>query len=330
MVINRRARIAKGVNPYRNNNNSRGDLGFKNHSSNIKEQNLIRKSINKSPFFKNLKAKQEDRVEGGVNLDRLNHPRASMEENRYRISIKRKSSGRISEEPATHREKESIEDYSKVLKKLQKISISKDKAVRNQVHQLDVENEFMKNQGNRVYNRKSQCRRQPSQSKMSENEGGVKDRENILTISPTIGAEELSKHSRGSGSVKRDSRKYSNCDYESMNSLNLSEMDRSVQRSNAKIQMKNLNFLLRPNSALQSSSPNSIIKRKSLNGSEYPLPSLPSYLEDKIQHRPMHHSRSNSKLRGIQNRAYYPKKEGKRKSIGMTFHKNINNEHIYS
>jgi hypothetical protein len=222
--MNRRSKMAaKGLNPYRNVNQSKQELIFKNHSQSIKEPKLIRKSINKNLFIKNSKErklKHRDSLEGGLVMDRLNNPRSSMEENRYRISIKRKNSGRITEEPATHRERESIEDYSKVLKKLQKIGMSKDRAVRNQVHQLDAENEFMKNQGNRVYNRKSQCRRQPSQSKMSENEGNVKDRENILTISPTIGTEELPKNGRGGGSVKRDSRKYSNCDYESINSLN--------------------------------------------------------------------------------------------------------------
>lgn len=84
--------------------------------------------------------------------------------------------------------------------------------------------------------------------------------------------------------------------------------------------MKNLNFLLRPNSVLQSSSsPNSFIAQNiSLNDdSEYPIP---SNIESRLQHRPLNQSRSNSKLRGLQksNRPYSSSKKhpcGRKSSV---------------
>lgn len=118
----------------------------------------------------------------------------------------------------------------------------------------------------------------------------------------------------GNGSSRRASRKYSNKDYESINSLNRSEIDRSRESSNAKIQLKNLNFLLRPNSALKyASSPNSFIaQNQSLIESEYPLIPTEGHIDERLIPRPLKHSRSNSKLRGIQKpaRAY----SGSRKS----------------
>lgn len=143
--MNRRSKIAKNVNPYKN------QLG-------TKEPRILRHSANKNIFVekgKELKLSRRD-----------SQDHSSLDDPKYNAPIKKKNSARLSEEISTHRERQSIEDYSKVLKKLKKISVSKDRAVRNQVHQLDADHEFMKNQGIRGYSRKSQCRRQPSQSKM--------------------------------------------------------------------------------------------------------------------------------------------------------------------
>ena len=159
--------------------------------------------------------------------------------------------------------------------------------------------------GERGYSRKSQCRRQPSQSKMAENDVMHKKENNILTISPTL-LEQPKKTNKGGVSVKRDSMKYSNYDYESITSLNKSEIDNSKSGSNKKIQIKNLNFLLRPNSVLHaSSSPNSLAGNNNsiINDSEYPLPSIPGHIEDRLQNTPLRHSRSNSRLKNMQNQA---------------------------
>ena len=44
----------------------------------------------------------------------------------------------------------------RLLNKLQKMGVSRERAVRNQVNQLDADNRFMKNPGDRGYSRKSQ------------------------------------------------------------------------------------------------------------------------------------------------------------------------------
>jgi hypothetical protein len=76
--------------------------------------------------------------------------------------------------------------------------------------------------------------------------------------------------------VNITNRKYSNRDYKSNNSLNRSDVDQAREDSNAKIQLKNLNFLLRPNSVLKNvSSSNSLIANNQLEMElEYPLPSV--------------------------------------------------------
>lgn len=80
----------------------------------------------------------------------------------------------------------------------------------------------------------------------------------VLTISPTI-LEKAQKY-RGTSSMKKGGRKYSQGDYDSLNSLQRSELDNNKNNSNAKIQKKNLNLLLRPNSVLHtSSSPSSFL-----------------------------------------------------------------------
>lgn len=145
----------------------------------------------------------------------------------------KKNSARLSEEPGTHRERQSIEDYSKVLKKLKKLGAIKDKAMRNLVNNLEIDSKFMKNQDNVPNSRKSQCRRQPSQSKMNE---ANENQDKILTISPTF-LEKAQKY-RGTSSVKRGGRKYSQGDYDSINSLQKSEIDSSKNNSNVKIQLK--------------------------------------------------------------------------------------------
>jgi len=195
----------------------------------------------------------------------------------------------MSEENTTHRERKSIEDYSKMLKKLQKISISKDRAIRNQVHKLDAENEFMRNHANnRVYSRKSQCRKQPSQSKMTEYEN----------------AANAEKTPSGASN---------------MSILNSSDIVRSSNPSNHKIQLKNLNFLLRPNSVLGTHSPSTFIPKTSLNESEYQRASIPGNIEDKLQHRPLNQSRSNSRLKGIQLRPYRHKNKVVKRKNSMEF-----------
>ena len=103
----------------------------------------------------------------------MNSDNQIKEEIKTKFQSRRKSNSKISDR-RNSQDKESIEDYSKVLEKLQKINISRDRAVRNQMNQLDPDNEFMKNPGMRVYSRKSQWRKQPSQSKMSECESQIK------------------------------------------------------------------------------------------------------------------------------------------------------------
>ena len=63
---------------------------------------------------------------------------------------------RLNEQLNTHRDREKLEDYSKVIQKLKKLSVANDKGIRNQAHKLDGENVFMMNPVNRGYSRKSQ------------------------------------------------------------------------------------------------------------------------------------------------------------------------------
>ena len=80
-------------------------------------------------------------------------------------------------------------------------------------------------------------------------------------------------------------------------------MDNFRDNSNKKIQIKNLNFLLRPSSVMQtSSSPNSFLKNRNsiANESEYPLPSIQGQIDDRLQNIPLRHSRSNSRLKNMQ------------------------------
>lgn len=53
-----------------------------------------------------------------------------------------------------------------------------------------------------------------------------------------------------------------------------------------------------------------------VNESEYPLPSIPGNIEERLQKRPMNHSRSNSKLRGLQkpSRVYNGRKKSHRQN----------------
>jgi hypothetical protein len=127
-----------------------------------------------------------------------------------------------------------------------------------------------------------------------------RDRDNILTISPTIGEKITNKYKDGD-SVHIANRKYSNREYKSNNSLNRSDVNQPKESSNAKIQLKNLNFLLRPNSVLKNaSSPNSFIVNNQLEMEpEYPLPSMRGNMDERLMPRPLRHSLSNSKLRGI-------------------------------
>ena len=92
-------------------------------------------------------------------------------------------------------------------------------------------------------------------------------------------------------------RKYSNRDYKS----NSSDVDRARDGSNAKIQLNNLNFLLRPNSVLKNvSSSNSFIVNNQLEMEiEYPLPSVRGNIDKRLMPRPLRHSRSNSILKVI-------------------------------
>lgn len=109
---------------------------------------MLRRSVNNKSFV----SKHSGQKSGRSSID------GSMVDiqPRYRISIKKKNSARLSEEPGTHRERQSIDDYSKVLKKLKNFGVSKDRAARNLVHELDVDNQFMKNPGNVPHSRKSQ------------------------------------------------------------------------------------------------------------------------------------------------------------------------------
>ena len=61
-------------------------------------------------------------------------------------------------------------------------------------------------------------------------------RDSVLTISPTVQKREA-KHI-ATGSVKRGKRKHSQCDYDSINSLQRSDVETSKDQSNSKIQLK--------------------------------------------------------------------------------------------
>jgi len=61
-------------------------------------------------------------------------------------------------------------------------------------------------------------------------------RDSVLTISPTVQKREGK--NIANGSVKRDKRQRSQCDYDSINSLQRSEFDTSKDKSNSKIQLK--------------------------------------------------------------------------------------------
>ncbi|CAI2366540.1 unnamed protein product [Moneuplotes crassus] len=290
----RRGRFSKNPNPY-------------NLKSVSKETKLIKKSVHRASIIgKPIKKLKPQRRSKDKSFSNKNH-------SRYQIAV-RKNSARLSEEANTHREKQSIEDYSKVLSNLKKLSACKDRGARNLGKELEVDHRFMKNHQDSIhYSRKSQCRRQPSQSKMNEADP---IRDSVLTISPTVQKREGK--NIANGSVKRDKRQRSQCDYDSINSLQRSEFDTSKDKSNSKIQLKNLNFLLRPNSVLQkSSSPDSfIIHNSSVNECEYPLPSLSGNIEERLQARPLKDSKSNSKLRGIRKSCNAYSFNKKRKSPG--------------
>ena len=189
-VLNRRSRMAKNANPYNNN-------------PILKEPKVLRKSANRAAMAgKSMKKIKAERKNKEISVQNTSH-------SRYNIWV-RKNSGRLSEDPGSHRERQSVEDYSKVLKKLKKIGAGS-KQLRNKVHDLETENQFIQNQENALYSRKSQCRRQPSQSKIS-NKGESK--RNEISISPTV-IENIKKR-RGSGSRRKSNRKYSNADYDSI------------------------------------------------------------------------------------------------------------------
>lgn len=144
-MLNRRSQISKNTNPY------------KNYKA-AKENKSLRQSIENNPFvYSNCEPRFRERKDVWV----------VQEELKAKFQIKRKSNSKISDRRKS-KEAQPLEDYSKVIEKLQKINVSRDKAVRNQMNQLDPENEFMRNPGMRVCSRKSQCRKQPSQSKMAD------------------------------------------------------------------------------------------------------------------------------------------------------------------
>lgn len=127
--MNRRAKISKNVNPYKNNHHSR-------------DNKSLRHSANRSPFFtKKHKFEQDiNNDEISINMNDITH----------------QSSSRISEDLNTQRDQQILADYSKVIRKLQKVSVSRDRAIRNQVNQLEAEHKFVMNNGERGYSRKSQ------------------------------------------------------------------------------------------------------------------------------------------------------------------------------
>lgn len=134
-MLNRRSRISKNANPYKNNQILKDSKYGRRSSQKI---SLLRKSKELKP-----------------NINKLNKESSVLTEEQkiYRIAIK-KNSARLSDNPGSHREKQSIDDYSKVLKNF---GVSGgDRAVRNQVHELDTNNQFMRNMGNFLHSRKPQ------------------------------------------------------------------------------------------------------------------------------------------------------------------------------
>lgn len=125
-VLNRRSQISKNVNPYKNHRVS-------------KENKSLRQSVESNQLIaSNFEPRLRERKDVCVLKEEL----------KGKLQIKRKSNPKISYRRGS---KESEpEDYSKVLEKLQKMNVSRDRAVRNQMNQLDPDNEFMRNPGMRV------------------------------------------------------------------------------------------------------------------------------------------------------------------------------------
>lgn len=129
--------MAKNSNPYNN-------IKFSN------EPKILKKSANKASMVgKPMKKLKADRKGGkDRSIPQQSH-------SRYQIAVK-KNSARMSEELGTHRERQSIDDYSKVLNKLKKMGANKGKALRNIVNNIETDSKFMKNQESVLYSRKSQ------------------------------------------------------------------------------------------------------------------------------------------------------------------------------
>ena len=94
----RRGRFDKNSNPY-----------HLNHIA--KEPRFLKKSVHRASMV--VKPVKKIKPEGKLKV----RSHKKQHHSRYQIAM-RKNSARLSEEASTHREKQSIEDYSKILKNL--------------------------------------------------------------------------------------------------------------------------------------------------------------------------------------------------------------------